>query len=291
MIDIGSLIPSIVGLGAKVAGAVPGMKKPPKSRTAKAVAQQATGQFGAAVGAAQAGHGASRGLALREGLRQGVAAVDAASGQVAKAAANDELINEKRRQQRNENIASFSTDLAKGLGDMAALGVQGKKGESDLQDPDRPEVDVNPETGFGAPQDESMVGSDNLDDIEQGLNDQEQVEQQEFMDDAGQRLDDFKLQREEAGISAAPEQKSEQESTAAMIEEAYGSQPEMAPAVEKELAQTLHMKQLMLAEMERTGANFGEMIPRVNRRLGLSPGQSLQNPHAISSDLDVTGES
>lgn len=286
MIDLGSLIPSIIGLGAKTAAAIPGLKKPPKSKTAKAVAASAPGVYGSAVGAAQAGHGASRGLALREGLRQATGGVSKLGEQIRLAAATDENINQQRTEGRNQRLADFGSDLAKGLGDMAAIAVGPKGGP---QDPNRPAVEVSP-NGFGTPQDPGDVGTKGLDDLEAGMADQEAVEQQQLIDEAGQQLEDFKLKREEAGLSAAPEQKSEQETTASLIEEAYGMKPELSPAIEKELAQTLHLKQLMLAEMERTGSNFGEMIPRVTRRLGLAPGQSLQNPHAVSADLDVTGE-
>jgi hypothetical protein len=168
---------------------------------------------------------------------------------------------------------------------MAAIAVGPKSGGDAAA---RPEVDVNPETGFGTPQAEGDVGNQGLGDLEAAAAEQEQVDQQQLIDEAGAQLEDFKLKREAAGISAAPEQKAEPETTAALIDQAYSTQPAMAPAIEKQLAQTLHLKQLAYSEMERTGSNFGEMIPRLNRRLGLSAGQTLQNPFAM--DLDVTGE-
>jgi len=288
MIDIASLVPSIIGLGAKAAGAIPGMKKPKRPQTAKEVAKAAGSHFGKAVGAAQTGRGFSRGLALREGIRGGMDAVEANSRAIGAAAQNDEATYQKLKAQRAENIANFSTDLAKGLGDMAGMAIGPKKGESDLQDPDRPPVDVNPDTGFGTPQDEGDVGNEDLTALEKGMADQEQVEQQQLIDDAAQQLQDFKLKREAAGISAAPKQMDEPTTTSELINQSLTSKPGMSPAIEKELAQTLHLKQLALSEMERTGSNFGEMLPRLNRRLGLSPGQTLQNPFAM--DLDVSGE-
>lgn len=289
MIDIGSLIPSIIGLGAKVAGAVPGMKKPSRPQTAKEVAKAAGSHFGKAVGAAQSGRGFSRGLALREGIRGGMEAVEANSRAIGAAALADAQEYERRKAQRAENIANFTTDLAKGLGDMASIAVGPKSGGSDMQDPNRPEVDINPETGFGTPQHEGDIGAKGLGDLEGEMAAQEQVDQQAFMDDAANRLQDFKMQREEAGIGVDPQEAFQPDSTSKMIDEALQT-PELAPEVEKELAQNLQMKKLMLDEAERSGLSLAEMLPRINRRLGLSAGQSLQNPFGVSTDLDVTGE-
>ena len=279
---VGSLIPSLIGLGAKAGTAARGLRKP-KRTDAGARAAMLSGRklSGRAVGAAQTGHGASRGLALREGLRAGEDIASEAAAQSAKAAITDDQLYNQRLDKRNANLASFGTDLAKGLGDMAAGII--KPEDAEAEDPaaeERAPVDVSP-SGFGTPQDESSYDPNiNLDDLE---ND----DQQQFIDDAAMQLEDFKLKREEAGISAAPPEPSAEETTASLIDQAYSTQPQMAPEVEKELAQTLHLKSLMLAEMERQGMSFESLLPRVNRRLNLNPGQSLQNPLGLGPDSEV----
>jgi len=283
-IDVGALIPAIVGLGTKVGTAIPGLRKPPKVKAEP----QATRLSGQILGAAQSGYGASRGLALRSGLRQAAQAVGNIAGVESQAALAAQQANEKNRMARAERIGQFGTDLAKGLGDMAAISI-GPKSKSDLQDTNRPEVDVSP-SGFGTPYEPTaMEQSTGLDVLEKDMAAQEQVDQQAFMDDAAQRLQDFRLKREAAGISA-PEAAFQPDPTSKLIDEAYNQRPDIAPEVEKELAYNLQMKKLMLAEAERKGMSLAEMVPRVNRRLGLAPGQSLMNPMGLTTNLDVTGE-
>lgn len=293
MIDVASLIPSIIGLGTKIGTAIPGLKKPKKEK----VPQLAT-KFGAQiVGASQSGLGASRGLALRSGLRAAAQGVGEAAEKQLVAEAGAEQRYQAAKDARNARLGAFGEDLAKGLGDMAAIAVGSKdKGTgTDDQPGARPENEVLGRFGSGEvlpgqgvsetplPEDDSV----GLKGLEAEQQQQEQVDQQAFMDDAAQRLQDFQLKREEAGIPA-PEEAFQPDPTSKLIEEAYKQRPELAPAVEKELAQNLHMKKLMLAEAERQGISLAEAIPRVNRMLGLSPGQSLMNPMGL--DLDVTGE-
>lgn len=276
MFDIGSFIPSIIGLGTKIGTAVPGLKKPKKGRAGQAAATQAAHRVAsAAVGGAQAGHGASRGLALREGLRAAAQqAAHAATAQGAAARA-DEDAYQRAKTERNARLASFGTDLAKGLGDMAALGIKPK-----AEDAEREPVEVS-ETGFGeaAPVDDSA----SLEDLEQQQLAQEDVEQQALIDDASRQLDDFRTKREEAGVDlGGPQAAFQEEPTAALIEQAS---PLAAPEIEQQLADKLHMKELALAEAERLGLGLDVVIPRLNRRLGLRPGQSTQNPFGISPDM------
>lgn len=262
---ISSLLPSLIGLGAKVGTAVPGMRKAPKQNTAREVAKTAGAQFGKAVGAAQAGHGASRGLALREGLRRGTEAVGQVSAQVGRAAAVDQATNTQNEIARRERIASFGSDLAKGIGDMAAMGIAPKKATPGQKQEaldtvaEQPELGSDP-TGLAGP-------GAGVPSIEQ----QQAVDQQAFIDDAATRLEDFKLQREEAGIPG-PEEMTKAP-TAQLIEEAYQQAPQVAAEVERELDQRHSMKSLMLSEVERLGLSLETMVPRINRRLGLNPGE------------------
>lgn len=103
----------LFGLAAQIGTAIPGLKKPKKSNAAADAARETSKRAaGAAVGASQTGFGASRGLALRSGLR---AASDIArEGAVAagRAADLDEQRHQKAVAVRNANLATFGKDLA-----------------------------------------------------------------------------------------------------------------------------------------------------------------------------------
>jgi hypothetical protein len=291
MIGLASLIPSIIGIGAKVATAIPGMKKPKRQNTAKEVAKTAGAQFGQAVGAAQVGHGASRGLALREGLRAGTQAVGAQSQAIAGAALGDAAAYEQAKAARAKNIAAFGTDLAKGLGDAAAGMVGPKKadGAGKAEPVAETPTDANaagevlPGQGVREaplPEDTSM----GLGDLEQGQEDQAAVEQQQLIDSAQEGLG--KLQ-EARGATAGPKAAFQVEPATALIE---ARPPRVQPQIEQQLASRLHMKELMLAEAERLGIGVETMLARVNRRLQLRPGQSVSNPFAVDMSGGTDGE-
>lgn len=293
--DYGSLISSLVGLGTKVAGAVPGLKKPKKVNTAKEVAKSATAQFGNAVGAAQSGHGASRGLALREGLRQGVAAAGEASAKVGMAAQRDVATNQANMDARNERIAAFTGDLAKGLGDMAAAQIGPKDGGGDAEapaqkslTPDQAEFASIPGTGVAdAPLPEDM--SKGLGDLEQDAVDQDRVEYEAEVAAAGEQLDDFRQKREDSGIGdpGGPAAAFQVDPATKLLQ---SMPPRLAPEIEQHLADRLHMNELALAEAERLGIGLDVAIPRMQRRLQLQPGQSSQNPMGhLKPDYDDTG--
>lgn len=263
-----SLVPSLLGLGAKVGTAIPGLRKPARVNTAKAVAQTAGQQFGKAVGAAQTGHGATRGLALREGLRRGAAAVGQQSNAIAQAAAQDVMINQQNLDNRNARLASFGGDLAKGIGDMAAMaiGPEGGNAPTDQKTltPAEAEHAATPGTGVA----ESPLMEDNtydLDDIEQQVVDQETVAQEQV------------AAAKEGIVSGLPDVPEEPRGTEGIVSELYGSAPSVMPELEAEMERKFHTKALILDEAERMGLSLENILPRVNRRLQLAPGQSLYN--------------
>lgn len=291
--DVGSLISSLVGIGSKVAGAVPGMRKPKKVNTAAEVAKTSQRQFNAAVGASQTGHGASRGLALREGLRKAADASGNAAAQVGMAAQRDAATNQANTDARNERIAGFTGDLAKGLGDMAAaqIGPKGGDAEAPAQKsltPDQAEFASIPGTGVAdAPLPEDM--SKGLGDLEQDAVDQDRVEYEAEVAAAGEQLDDFRQKREEAGIGdpGGPAAAFQVDPATKLLE---SMPPRLAPEIEQHLADRLHMNELALAEAERLGISLDVAIPRMQRRLQLQPGQSSQNPMGhLKPDYDDTG--
>jgi hypothetical protein len=284
MTAFASLIPSLIGLGTKVGTSIPGLRKPPKQNTAREIAKTAGTQYGAAVGAAQTGHGASRSLALREGLRRGTAGVAQTSRAIGQAAAADQSANIQRELDRRGRIADFGSDLAKGLGDMATIGIKAKQGEApagapaaeEPLTPDEQDFYETPGTGVAdspLPEDDSA----GLGDIEQQLLDQEAVEQENLINDAQQGLDQLQQQREEL-MPGGPKAAFQPDPVTTAIQ---GRPAAMAPQIEQQLADRLHMKELMLSEAERLGVPLETIIARTNRRLQLRPGQSTGNPFGI----------
>jgi len=273
MIDVGSLVSSLVGLGTKVAGAVPGMKKARRPNTAREVARTAGSQFGKAVGAAQTGHGASRGLALREGLRQGVAAAGETAQAMRQAAMADEQVYQQRRDQRAENISSFTQDLAKGLGDMAAQQIGPKSAEAPGTSP------VGMKSGQGTAFEQAKQTLPDATPDQASILDSGQL---------GIGADEIKAEMQLAGEQAGQPVPAEQIGPTAAFQVNPTTKllesmpPRLAPEIEQGLADKLHMENLMLAEAERLGLGLETMIPRIKRRLGLRPGQGSSNPFGVS---------
>ena len=286
MFDVGSLISSIAGLGAKVGTSVAGLKKAKRTdASSRAASMAATKVAKSALGAGQSMHGASRGLALRSGLRAATDAAKAASteGQAANA---DERRYQEQKDARNARLADFGGDLAKGLGDMAGSIIKPKGGADSVED--------LPDDGVGIsekalPEDDSM----NLDDMQQGLDDQAAVEQQQLIDQSAEELDDFRAKADAAMIGAengGPRAAFQVDPTTQLIETAP---PSVQPELEQMLADKLHMKELALAEGERLGLSMEEILPRLNRKLQLRPGQSFKNPMGLIApmyDDEVDGE-
>lgn len=103
----------LFGLGAKIGAAIPGLKKPKKSNDSAVAARQTSMRAaGAAVGASQQGFGASRGLALRSGLRAASKIAREGAYGAAVAADADQKRYEKRVDERNTRLSKFGSDLA-----------------------------------------------------------------------------------------------------------------------------------------------------------------------------------
>lgn len=102
----------LLGLGASIGAQIPGLKKPKKTNTASAAARKASMKSaGAAVGASQTGFGASRGLALRSGLRAGAKHAREGAAGAANAAAMDEANFQSQNDARNTRLAQFGKDV------------------------------------------------------------------------------------------------------------------------------------------------------------------------------------
>ena len=106
------LIPSLLGLAVDIGTAIPGLKKPKRTDTsAKAARDASRKSAAAAVGGSQTGFGATRGLALRTGLRQASSASRAGAAEAAQAANADEIRFNQQLIARNQRVADFGQRL------------------------------------------------------------------------------------------------------------------------------------------------------------------------------------
>jgi hypothetical protein len=118
-VGLAGTIAGLAGLATSIGTAVPGLKKARKRDTSQRAARAgALGAMAGAVGASQTGAGATRGLALREGLRAASQAAVRSADAASTAAAQDEARFVAERDARNERLQSFGQDLAGAAGQI-----------------------------------------------------------------------------------------------------------------------------------------------------------------------------
>lgn len=131
----GNILSGILGLGAQIGGAVPGLRKGPEraalqaaqqgrgvgALTAKAATSQAARD---ALAVSAAGQGATKGLALRTGLRQAEQIRARGASQAAQIAAQESLLATRQLREnafaRRSNAFKLGTVLGGGLSTFAA---------------------------------------------------------------------------------------------------------------------------------------------------------------------------
>jgi hypothetical protein len=273
-----AIIPAIIGMGAKIGGAIPGLKKPKRTNAGGRAAARTASQAGAAgVAGASTGHGASRGLALREGIRGASKLVGAAAGASADAAQKDELLYQEQLLARNERIGDLTAGIGEGMGQMAQAFIKPKAGSDDANRTIQAQPEMTQDSATGLSTDGHALGAgvgeapsqQALDTTAEHMTDPDgatlvELEQQ-FADEASGPTADFKSTKAlEELITLAP-------STA-------------APALEADLELRLQAKKLMLQDAERLGYNFGDITALINRQFNLKPGQSTENPLGVSLD-------
>ena len=132
------IVADLAGLATMIGTAIPGLKKAKKRDTSQRAAHQATSAVqAAAVGGAQTGQGATRGLALRSGLRSAANTARKGADAASTAAAQDEQRYAQEKDARNARLAEFG----KGIGDMAANvagGIVDAKAGRAAEDAERP---------------------------------------------------------------------------------------------------------------------------------------------------------
>ena len=278
--NIGALIPSLIGMGTKIGTAIPGLKKPKRTDSSAAAVRKAQTQVGsAAVGASQTGHGASRGLQLREGLRSSAALVAKAAGEGAAAADMDEQRYQDALDTRNENLANMGSGIAEGAAQMTQALMSTDAGET----PDTKAKNMESGQGTAFKQAEQTLSTDvrpEDEGVPASMDDPEvAMLQEEFAT----------LKRNEELASSDDPRLSgphAQFNTKQRLEELRAKSPTVAaPEIEEALDNRLRAKALMLQDAERYGVNFDTINPMINRQLGLKPGQSVQNPYGVRFDM------
>lgn len=278
--NIGSLIPSLIGMGTTIGTAIPGLKKPKRTdASASQVRSAQTAVAGAATGASQAGHGASRGLNIRSGLRSAGALVGAAASKGADAADKDEQRYQTQLDERNKRVASFGSAIGQGAAQMAQGLITDDTGDADTS-----AKGMDPNTDGSFKQAEQTLSSETRpedDGTPASMEDPEvAMLQEEFAtlkrNEELASSDDPRLSGPHAAFN-----------TKARLDELRAKSPTVAaPEIEEALDNRLRAKALMLQDAERYGVHFDTINPMINRQLGLKPGQSVQNPYGVRFDMD-----
>jgi hypothetical protein len=278
--NIGSLIPSLIGMGTTIGAAIPGLKKPKKTDSSAAAVRKAQSQVaGAATGAAQTGHGASRGLNIRAGLRSASELVGAAAAKGAEAADMDEQRYQTQLDARNERLAKFGA----GIGEGAAQMTQALIGDDAGGEADTKARGMESGQGTAFKQAEQTLSTDvrgedtgaiaSMDDPEVAMLQQELATLRRNEELASS--DDPRLSGPHAQFN-----------TKQRLEQLRAKSPTVAaPEIEEALDHRLRAKALMLQDAERYGMHMDTVLPMINRQLGLKPGQSVQNPYGVRFDM------
>lgn len=274
-----AILPTILGIGAKIGTAIPGLKKPKRdtrgSREASKYLHKASAQ---AAGTAAGGFGASRGLALREGLRAGTEIAREGAAAVGATAFAESQAFEGQKDARNERLGAFGGDLAAGAASMTQA----------LIDPADKKAD------------DSAVGMTRDANSASALTQAEQTLPGAVPDEAsnlGTDPETIAIQQEVAAIQQNADMAENDDprvsgpsadfATTNRLEELRTKAPTVAaPQIEAMLHNRLRAKKLMYQDAERMGMNLESIIPMINTQLSLQPGQSLSNPMGLSLDMN-----
>ena len=283
--NIASLVPSLIGMGTTIGTAIPGLKKPKRSdASASQVRKAQSAVAGAAIGGSQTGHGASRGLNIRSGLRSAGELVGKAAAAGADAADKDEQRYQAQLDARNARVASFGSAIGEGAAQMtqalikpegektpntSAKGMTANEPGAFSQAEQTLSTDVRPE-------DDGTPAS--MEDPEVAMLQEELATVRRNEELASS--DDPRLSGPHAAFN-----------TKARLEELRAKSPTVAaPEIEEALDNRLRAKALMLQDAERYGIHFDTINPMINRQLNLKPGQSVQNPYGVRFDMGMNEE-
>jgi hypothetical protein len=276
----GEQLPGLVGILTDVLSQVPNLKRVKKTDTSARAARLGMIQTqAAAVGGAQTGAGASRALALRQGLRGAGDAARGAADAAAQAANQDEIRYQNQKILRNQRLADFGKDAG---GMMAQIGQgvvearNAKRGEADPnaevpQDPQYTQAPVGPDgmptnvtravqPGAVAPaQAEAIQQSQQPAGSYPGMDNkgvQAQPTPDEMFDPASPNYDPV------AHAALEPED---------YYAAALGIPKNPYNLIAPELEYKLRVQNLAFQEANRTGENFMRLSARIQRMNGLAP--------------------
>lgn len=279
-------IAPLLGLATTLGTAIPGLKKPKRSSASTTAARLTQHKAAsAAVGASQTGHGATRGLNLRSGLR--AAGKVAQEGALAAAAAADldETRFAKETTARNERLASFGKDLGEmtgAIGTGIAESRQAKQAEGAEADAAALEV-AQQQAQASMPGIDEVMGIDPATGLP--VNAAAQVQQQELVEQEvgpGPNLDQIEIDEtgdavpvgmdlDELAIGVDPIYA---EMGLANKEQLYGLVPE--------LNFQLRQENLALDEMTRQGIQPSRIYAQLSRLQNLPAVRELHKTAAAS---------
>jgi len=259
-------VADLAGLATKIGTSVPGLKKAKRRHTSQQAARAAgqAAQAGA-VGGSQTGHGATRGLALREGLRAASGAAREGGRAQSLAAVADERTHIAERDARSARLAQFGNDAAA----MAAQTSQGivdviaaKEAAGEPIDFEEGGLGVDPDTGLSTVQDPTaqalasgaplLQDPDELDAGQGGA--------------AGEQTQDFGL-GDDLGIQPTTPLQAYQHAMGVDME----SLVEIAPVMEYKM----RVVNLAAQEAERRGVDISTIVAPLFRKLNIDPEMML----------------
>jgi len=256
-------LPGLIGLATEIGTSVPALKRAKRRNTAqRATRQGALAMSQAAVGGAQTGFGAARGLALREGIRGAQGVAQRALDPIATAAAQDEANYVAERDARNVRLQQFGSNLAGGVAatteQMVKNRAAARAGESDAI--------AQRNVDWGAP-------TNTVEDIAANQQQMQQVQQQT----AATPASNAQLQQPQMTVPQAqsPGLEGPGQLQPPRMDELYnaqlglGNNPllQMAP----ELEFKLRVSNLAASEAQRQGVPLDQVGGRLLRMMGQAP--------------------
>lgn len=272
----------LLGLGASIGAQIPGLKKPKKRNTASSAARQASMKAaGAAVGGSQTGFGASRGLALRSGLRAGAQYAREGAAGAAKAAASDEQQYQNDKNARNVRLAQFGKDVGQ-VGAAIGTGITESRAAKEAEDAEGKAAEQAMLQEQAASLIPTYAESQGIDPVT-GLPAQTMAQQPQQLEEQqigpGPGLDDLDAQGgHESDYTGTPGVDQTDISMDPALAELGLADKETLYSIAPELELQHRLENLALDEAYRTGANINRIYGRLRR---------MQNQPAINESIEM----
>ncbi len=279
--NIAAAIPSMIGMATTIGSAIPGLKKPKRTKSSQAAAQRAQADVQkAAIGAANTGRGSNRGLQIRSGLRAASQAALDSGGGMAQAADLDEQRFQGQMDTRNENLKNFGADVGAGAAAMtqAALSPETKSLKTGAVGMTK---DANSKSAFTQaeqtlPTEDRPQGS--------GISGEDDGESEAIQQEVKTLMKNAQLAQDDDPRFSGPNANF---ATQDRLDQLRAKSPTVAsPQIEAGLEFRLRAQKMMRQDAERMGMNLETIYPMISRQMQLKPGQGLSNPLGISFQTD-----